>query len=114
MSKVTLRDFKTSDVGRLVDILNQPSVTQFLSTKIPSPYTKEDAIWWIEEGSKEGFIRAVEYDGELVGVLVLTQETLNMKEPERSGTGFVHHIGEKGLCVTRCAKLSPLLSQTQV
>ncbi len=67
MSKVTLRDFKTSDVGRLVDILNQPSVTQFLSTKIPSPYTKEDAIWWIEEGSKEGFIRAVEYDGELVG-----------------------------------------------
>ncbi len=42
---ITLRDFKMSDVGRLVDILNQPSVTQFLSTKIPSPYTKEDATW---------------------------------------------------------------------
>ena len=58
-----------SDVGRLVDILNQPSVTQFLSTKIPSPYTKEDATWWIQEGSKEGFIKAVEYDGELVGCI---------------------------------------------
>ena len=69
MSKVTLRDFKMSDVGRLVDILNQPSVTQFLSTKIPSPYTKEDATWWIQEGSKEGFIKAVEYDGELVGCI---------------------------------------------
>ena len=66
---VTLRDFKMSDVGRLVDILNQPSVTQFLSTKIPSPYTKEDATWWIQEGSKEGFIKAVEYDGELVGCI---------------------------------------------
>ena len=66
---ITLRDFKMSDVGRLVDILNQPSVTQFLSTKIPSPYTKEDATWWIQEGSKEGFIRAVEYDGELVGCI---------------------------------------------
>ena len=66
---ITLRDFKMSDVGRLVDILNQPSVTQFLSTKIPSPYTKEDATWWIQEGSKEGFIKAVEYDGELVGCI---------------------------------------------
>ena len=47
----TLRDFKMGDVGRLVDILNQPSVIQYLSTKIPNPYTKEDAMWWVQEGS---------------------------------------------------------------
>lgn len=82
MSKVTLRDFLTRDVGRLVDILSQPSVTQFLSTKIPSPYTKEDATWWVQEGSKEGFIRAVEYEGELVGCIGVNQGNF---EYERSG-----------------------------
>lgn len=65
----TLRDFKMGDVGRLVDILNQPSVIQYLSTKIPNPYTKEDAMWWVQEGSTQGFIRAVEYEGELVGCI---------------------------------------------
>ncbi len=79
---VTLRDFKMSDVGRLVDILNQPSVTQFLSTKIPSPYTKEDAMWWVQEGSNQGFIKAVEYDGELVGCIGVNPGHF---EYERSG-----------------------------
>ncbi len=32
-------------------------------------FKMEDATWWIQEGSKEGFIRAVEYDGELVGCI---------------------------------------------
>jgi RimJ/RimL family protein N-acetyltransferase len=79
---VTLRNFEISDVDRLVEILNQPSVTQFLSTKIPYPYTKEDAIWWVQEGSNEGFIRAVEYEGELVGCIGVNPGNF---EYERSG-----------------------------
>ena len=82
MSKVTLRDFRMRDVGRLVDILNQPSVTQYLSTKIPNPYTKEDAMWWVQEGSTQGFIRAVEYEGELVGCIGVNPGNF---EYERSG-----------------------------
>ncbi|WP_334059488.1 GNAT family N-acetyltransferase [Alteromonas sp. S005] len=79
---VTLRDFKTRDVGRLVDILNQPSVTQYLSTKIPNPYTREDAMWWVQEGSNQGFTRAVEYEGELVGCIGVNPGNF---EYERSG-----------------------------
>ena len=82
MSRVTLRNFRMSDVDTLVEILNQPSVTQFLSTKIPSPYTKEDATWWVQEGSKEGFIRAAEYDGKLVGCIGVNPGNF---EYERSG-----------------------------
>ena len=78
----TLRDFKMGDVGRLVDILNQPSVIQYLSTKIPNPYTKEDAMWWVQEGSTQGFIRAVEYEGELVGCIGVNPGNF---EYERSG-----------------------------
>ncbi|MFZ8200449.1 GNAT family N-acetyltransferase [Alteromonas portus] len=79
---VTLRDFKMGDVDRLVDILNQPSVTQYLSTKIPNPYTKEDAMWWVQEGSTQGFISAVEYEGELVGCIGVNPGNF---EYERSG-----------------------------
>ena len=44
---VTLRDFNQNDIDRLVHILNDEAVTKFLSTKIPNPYTKEDAAWWV-------------------------------------------------------------------
>ena len=51
---VTLRDFNQNDIDRLVHILNDEAVTKFLSTKIPNPYTKEDAAWWVNEGSQSG------------------------------------------------------------
>ena len=44
----TLRDFQFHDTQRLVEILNDSDVTAFLSTKIPQPYTKADALWWVE------------------------------------------------------------------
>lgn len=66
---ITLRPFKKSDVTPLVSILNDAEVTRYLSSKIPSPYTPDDAIWWIEEGSQQGVIRAIEYEGQLVGCI---------------------------------------------
>ena len=82
MHRVTLRNFEISDIDSLVEILNQPSVTQYLSTKIPCPYTKEDATWWVEQGSTEGFIKAIEYDGKLVGCIGVNPGNF---EYERSG-----------------------------
>lgn len=64
-----LRPFKKSDVTQLVSILNDAEVTRYLSSKIPSPYTTDDAIWWIAKGSKQGVIRAIEYEGQLVGCI---------------------------------------------
>lgn len=66
---ITLRPFKKSDVTPLVSILNDAEVARYLSSKIPSPYTPDDAIWWIEEGSQQGVIRAIEYEGQLVGCI---------------------------------------------
>lgn len=64
-----LRKFDEKDSPRLVAILNHPQVIQFLSTKIPVPYTQKDAHWWINEGSTFGFIRAIEVDGSVVGCI---------------------------------------------
>ncbi|MDO6568983.1 GNAT family protein [Alteromonas sp. 1_MG-2023] len=79
---VTLRDFNTNDIDRLVGILNDDVVTEFLSTKIPSPYTKDDAAWWVKEGSQSNIVKAISYNGALVGCIGVNQ---GLFEYERSG-----------------------------
>ena len=64
---LSLKTFSTKHKVSLVNCLNSPNVTRFLSSRIPSPYTEDDAIWWIEHGSKNGIIRAVEVDVKFAG-----------------------------------------------
>ncbi len=66
---LVLREFKKSDRNRIVTILNCPEVTEFLSSRIPSPYTVNDADWWLETGCKQGLIRAIEINGEFAGCI---------------------------------------------
>jgi len=77
-----LRDFTENDIERLIAILNDGTVIQYLSTKIPFPYTKEDAIWWVKEGSKSELIKAISVDGILVGCIGINTGEF---EYERSG-----------------------------
>ncbi len=79
---ILLREFTQNDTERLVAILNDDSVTQFLSTKIPSPYTKEDALWWANEGSKSDLIKAISFNGILVGCIGVNRGEF---EYQRSG-----------------------------
>lgn len=66
---ITLRDFVISDKTQLISVLNHPDVTRYLSSKIPSPYKEEDALWWINEGSRQGFVKAICYQGKFVGCI---------------------------------------------
>ncbi|PCK31219.1 GNAT family N-acetyltransferase [Pseudoalteromonas piscicida] len=78
----TLRSFQLSDKARLIAILNDPDITRYLSTKIPQPYTEQDALWWINEGSKLGYIRAICEGDLLIGCIGVTPGEF---EYERSG-----------------------------
>jgi len=64
-----LRLFKDSDEASIVRHANNPEVARFLRDIFPSPYTLEDAKWWIQLGSKvEGTLnRAIDVQGECVG-----------------------------------------------
>ena len=55
------------DETKLVENLNNPSVTRYLSQRIPQPYTFEDAVWWINDGSTQGSIFAIVLDEQLIG-----------------------------------------------
>lgn len=64
---LTLRDFTIKDKPLLVEYLNQPNVVRFLSSRIPFPYTPQDAHWWVTQGSKSGFTRAININGTFIG-----------------------------------------------
>lgn len=65
-----LRRLTIDDIDALVNYLNDASVTQFLSSNIPSPYSQEDALWFITKGSLENaMVRAIDRNGKLCGVI---------------------------------------------
>jgi ribosomal-protein-alanine N-acetyltransferase len=67
MSMITLREFLPGDSKQLVVLLNNYNVTRYLSTRLPFPYSDSDADWWTSIGSKQGIIRAITIDENLVG-----------------------------------------------
>jgi RimJ/RimL family protein N-acetyltransferase len=65
-----LRDLALQDKDALVNYLNDVSVTQFLSSNIPTPYTLDDAIWFITKGSNNNaIVKAIEHKGVICGVI---------------------------------------------
>jgi len=69
---VTFRDMQSSDKALLVQYLNNPNVTKYLSSRIPRPYSYSDAEWWVTTGSKVGIVKAITYKNEFVGVIGVT------------------------------------------
>ncbi|MDQ2042834.1 GNAT family N-acetyltransferase [Pseudoalteromonas sp. 20-92] len=82
---ITLRDFKAQDAPFIINTLNDEQVTRYLSSKIPFPYTQADADWWINQGSKNGIIKAIVVNGEFAGCIGIT-----------SGEFEYSHSGEIG------------------
>ena len=66
---IQLREYAERDIPLLVEYLNNSSVTKFLSSRIPQPYTIDNAHWWVSEGSKEGIVRAIEFNNIFVGTI---------------------------------------------
>ena len=66
---VTLRELQESDIDSIAHQLNCKDVARYLSSKIPFPYSTADAKWFVEEGAKMGINKAIEFQGDLVGVV---------------------------------------------
>lgn len=84
---IKLRDYKKEDIDQLVQLANNKNVSRYLIDTFPFPYTKEDAIWWIETGHKENgaVTKVIEFNNELVGSIGITPQT-----------GWRSHIAEIG------------------
>jgi RimJ/RimL family protein N-acetyltransferase len=69
---IELSDLEQRNIDVLVKLLNNKNVTKYLTSRIPQPYTTEDAEWWINTGSKTGITNAIQVDGYFAGVINVT------------------------------------------
>jgi len=71
-----LRELTMDDRELLVCYLNNEQLVKYLASRIPQPYSFDDANWWVEVGSKEGaFVRAITFNDVFCGVIgVYTKE----------------------------------------
>ena len=67
---IELRGFVDSDIDQIAIYANNINVSRYMASRMPYPYTKEDAIWWVETGNKEqGLNYAIDLGGKCVGVV---------------------------------------------
>ncbi len=92
MPSTTLREFRASDLDRLVALANDEQVSRYLMDTFPYPYTAADADWWISTGSKsrDTIVRAIDLDGRLAGGVGIKLQS-----------GWRSHLGEIGYWVGR-------------
>ncbi len=64
---INLREYKEDDIDDLLRLANNAKVAEYLTDTFPHPYSKQDALWWIQEGCKTGVTKVIEYNGEFVG-----------------------------------------------
>lgn len=83
--KVELRKWTLADKKELMTLCNAVDRT-FLSDRMPSPYTEEDADWWLNmvansEGVS-GTFRAMLVDGRIIGSVSVERKADNSLEGE--------------------------------
>lgn len=83
---VVLKKWTMGDKDKLSNICNKVE-RQFLSNRIPFPYTEDDAKWWLnmagEHDGKNGIFRAIIVDGEYVGnISVEVKDDVYCKDAE--------------------------------
>lgn len=82
---ITLRPWLPSDLNNLVKYINNFNVSQFLTTRIPYPYTAADGEWFINYANFHNptTIFAIEFNKQAVGSIGLhTQADLYTKSVE--------------------------------
>lgn len=109
---IGLREFKHEDEELLVTYLNESSVTKFMSAKVPVPYTKETAVWWINVGSKIGIVNAITKDGVLVGSISAMTGKFERQKSAEIGFWIAQPFWGQGITAQALTSFSANLFQT--
>lgn len=103
---ILLRDFTDTDADRLVEILNDDAVTRFLSTKIPNPYTLDDAHWWIQTGSRSNLVKAISVDGVLAGCIGVNRGDFEYQRSGEIGYWLAREYWRKGIALHAVSQMT--------
>lgn len=76
--KVILKKYSLGDQEGLRELCNGVD-RSYIANRLPLPYTKEDAIWWInmtnEHDGKKGIFRLITVDDKIVGNISVEQKS---------------------------------------
>ncbi len=103
---VSLRSFNDKDIEDLVEYLNDSDVTRYLTSKIPQPYTLEDAEWWISAGSKAGIVRAIVADGNFVGCIGVAEGEFENERSAEIGYWLAKAYWGRGIATTSVLEMT--------
>jgi len=103
---ISLRKFIFSDKERIAELINNKKIWDNLRDLIPFPYTIEDAEDFISicEGENPPMTFAIEYSGELTGVIGLVKQTDIYKRTAEIGYWIGEPFWGKGIA-TKAVKL---------
>lgn len=110
---IKLRKLSHADQAVLVEQMNKPKITRYLSSKIPAPYSCEDALWFIEQGSKQDcIVRAIEVNGVFAGVVGAYLQTGEYAHAAELGYWIVESFWGRGVATAAVLKFTDYLFTT--
>lgn len=103
---IELREFKNEDEELLVSYLNEEAVTKYISARLPQPYMKEAAAWWVNTGSKIGIVKAITKNGVLVGSISAIVGEFERQKSAEVGYWIAQPFWGKGFASEALAEFS--------
>ena len=104
---IGLRNFVESDIDPIAVYANNFNVSRYMASRMPYPYTKEDAIWWVETGSQEqGLNYAIDLDGKCIGVVGVRSGDLELRYSAEIGYWIAEDYWGKGIGTEAVSKMT--------
>lgn len=113
--QIQLRPWQDADAAQLAALCDGVD-RRFLSDRLPSPYTLQDAQNWLamvsrQEG-KEGLFRAIVWDGALVGMISVERKPDVYRVDGELGYSLRTDCWSRGIMTRAVAEICPLAFHT--
>jgi RimJ/RimL family protein N-acetyltransferase len=104
---IELREFFDSDIGSITKYANNFNVSRYMASRMPYPYTEDDAKWWVETGSKEpGRYMAIDLSGECIGVVGVRFGQFELQYSAEIGYWIAEEHWGKGIGTKAVSKMT--------
>jgi ribosomal-protein-alanine N-acetyltransferase len=98
--KVILKKYDLADQEDVRNLCNEVD-RNYISNRLPMPYTKDDAIWWInmanEHDGKDGIFRLIMADDKIVGNISVEQKSDVFEKDAEIGYLLANENWSKGI-----------------
>lgn len=98
--EITLRKWTLEDKEALMYICNSVK-RDYLSERLPYPYTKENALWWLnmvnEDEGREGIFRAILVDDKIIGNISIEKKSDVYKKNAEIGYMLLDEYKSRGI-----------------